>query len=123
MTPAQRITELKTLLAEAKEALMNRDPHTRAKECYDSGHTPCQCTLCRINAALQPEPATGMTRTHNVLGEDVTIEWEKSERIERHDSGCAHFLLIGLGSDGQEYEAVGVYQGDELQDIENIQTI
>lgn len=69
------------------------------------------------------EPATGMTRTHNVLGEDVTIEWEKSERIERHDSGCAHFLLIGLGSDGQEYEAVGVYQGDELQGIENIQTI
>ena len=52
MTQSEKITELKSLLAEAKEALMNRDPHTRSKECYDSGHVPCKCTLCKINEAL-----------------------------------------------------------------------
>jgi hypothetical protein len=52
MTPAQKITDLKILLAEAKEALMNRDPKTREKECYDSGTVPCVCTLCKINEAL-----------------------------------------------------------------------
>lgn len=55
MTPAQKITEYKTLLAEAKEALMNRDPHTRGKECYDSGAIPCKCTLCKINEALHDQ--------------------------------------------------------------------
>jgi hypothetical protein len=41
------------VLQEAKEALMNRDPMTREKQCYDSGHTPCQCTLCKINSAIK----------------------------------------------------------------------
>jgi hypothetical protein len=41
-----------SLLVEAKEALMNRDPQTREKQCYTSGHTPCQCTLCKINEFL-----------------------------------------------------------------------
>lgn len=53
MTPTEKIIQLKTLLAEAKEALMNRDPHTRDRQCYDSGQVPCQCTLCKINEELK----------------------------------------------------------------------
>lgn len=60
---------------------------------------------------------------HLVYGEEVTIDWEKSDLIKDHGSGCCHYLLIGIGSDGNEYEAVGVYQGDDLQEVENIETI
>lgn len=64
-----------------------------------------------------------MTRNHLVYGEEVNIDWEKSDFIENHGSGCKYYLLIGEGSDGKEYQATGIYQGDELQEIENIETI
>lgn len=64
-----------------------------------------------------------MKRTHLVYGEEVTIEWEKSDLIEDHGSGCCYFLMLGAVNGETEYEAVGIYQGDDLQDIEDIQTI
>lgn len=36
------------LLREAKAALINRD----AVQCYVSGTTPCECTICKINRML-----------------------------------------------------------------------
>lgn len=36
------------LIKECKEALINRDAVT----CYESGHSPCECTLCRIDRWL-----------------------------------------------------------------------
>lgn len=37
------------VLREAKEALLNLNEG----RCFNSGHTPCQCTPCKIDAELQ----------------------------------------------------------------------
>lgn len=41
----------KQLLIEANEALIRRD----AVQCYESGHVPCQCTLCKIKRYLNDD--------------------------------------------------------------------
>jgi len=63
-----------------------------------------------------------MERNHLVYGEEVNIDWEKSDLIENHGSGCCYYLLIGIGGDGNEYQATGIYQGYELQVIKGIFT-
>ena len=42
-------TKTADLLKECKQALLNRD----AVRCYESGHNPCQCTLCKIDRYLE----------------------------------------------------------------------
>ncbi len=45
------------LLQEARQALFNRD----AIKCYDSGESPCNCTMCKIDTYL----ATNNVINHN----------------------------------------------------------
>lgn len=62
-----------------------------------------------------------MTRTHEINGQEVSIEWEQDELIENHGSGCCYYGMNGIGSDGKEYIATGIYQGDDLEDIEDVE--
>lgn len=62
-----------------------------------------------------------MKREHEINGEIVTIEWERDCEIDNHGSGCVYWGLTGLGSDGKEYIATGVYQGDDIEEIEDIE--
>jgi hypothetical protein len=60
MTNTQKIIDLKTLLAEAKEEFKKiNEPWVMiqqgGKECYEDGMADCQCILCKINEALKPE--------------------------------------------------------------------
>lgn len=62
-----------------------------------------------------------MQRTHEIEGREVTIDWEQDELIENHGSGCRYYGMNGMGSDGKEYIATGIYQGDDLEDVEDIE--
>lgn len=60
---------------------------------------------------------------HLISGEEVNIEWERHEKIESHDSGCSYWALFGEDDLGNKYIATGVYQSDELVDVEEIEKI
>jgi len=62
-----------------------------------------------------------MKRTHIIDGKEITIDWERDCEIENHGSGCVYWGLSGLGSDGNEYIATGVYQYGELEEIQDIE--
>jgi hypothetical protein len=47
-----RINELEDVLKEAKEVLLQLD-HRHNGKCYNPTETDCNCTLCKINSAIQ----------------------------------------------------------------------
>lgn len=58
-----------------------------------------------------------------ISGEEVNIEWQIYDLIENHGSGCAYFALSGKGDNGKNYQATGIYQGDELEEVEDIEEV
>lgn len=51
-----RINELEAVLKEAKEVLLQLD-HRHNGRCYNPLETDCNCTLCKINSAIQKATA------------------------------------------------------------------
>ena len=59
--------------------------------------------------------------TYLISGEEIEITWQSVELIENHGSGCTEHALVGEGSDGNTYIATGTYQGDELEEVNDIE--
>lgn len=55
----------------------------------------------------------------------VEIDWEShsGEQIEANDSGSWTGVVYGLDLYSRRWEGEGIYQGDELVDVENIECI
>lgn len=51
----------------------------------------------------------------------IDIEWDKIELMSTSQE--ATWMIRGKSSDGREYEATGIYAGDSLEKIEDIELI
>lgn len=60
---------------------------------------------------------------HLISNEEVNIEWERIALEENHGSGCTFYHLHGEGDNGKTYVATGIYQNDDLIEIEEIEEI
>lgn len=70
-----------------------------------------------------------MKITHDINGYSfdgkVEIDWEShsGQEIERHDSGSWTGVVYGTDLYSRRWEGEGIYQDDELIDVENIENI
>ncbi|WP_298845559.1 hypothetical protein [uncultured Clostridium sp.] len=60
---------------------------------------------------------------HLISGEEINIDWQQVHLIDKNDSGDEEWRIDGDGEDGKKYTAVGSYQDDELEDVNDIELL
>ena len=60
---------------------------------------------------------------HTINDKQVEIDWEQSDLIDNHGSGCKEYMVIGSDGQGIEYIGSGTYQDDELIEVTDIELI
>ncbi len=60
-----------------------------------------------------------MRTTEIIDDQEIEIHWnEILEILEHHDSGCKEALILGDGSNGKQYQALGWLQDGEIVDLQ-----
>ena len=60
---------------------------------------------------------------HFISEEEINIEWDRTQLIDNHGSGCSEWIVEGEGSDGKKYTGTCQYQSDQLISVDEIELL